>query len=251
MVANETGSTALGILAGLVAGVLVGILNGIVIARFGINALITTLATMQIVRGSAYLASDGKAVSCRMDAFNAIGNFSPDKIGFLKPLSNVPVIGEIMKFTTPVWVTLACFIIFGILLNRTTYGRNTLAIGGNKEAARLAGINVTRTKLLNFVLQGLIAALAGVIIASRLTSGQPKTSEGLELRTMSACVLGGVSLSGGVATITGVVVGVLIMGSVQNIMDLKNIDSFWQLVVSGLILLAAVLFDRLKQRRTN
>ena len=133
-------------------------------------------------------------------------------------------------------------------MNRTIFGRNTLAIGGNAEAARLAGIGVARTKIIIFTLQGMMAGFAGVILASRMTSGQPATAQGLELQVISACVLGGVSLTGGVGTITGVIVGVLIMGTVQNAMNLLNIAPFYQYVASGSILLAAVLFDRLKQR---
>jgi L-arabinose transport system permease protein len=143
-----------------------------------------------------------------------------------------------------------CFVVFGVLLNMTTFGRNTLAIGGNKEAARLSGIDVDVTKIVIFAVQGLIAAFAGVILASRMTSGQPTASNGFELDVISACVLGGVSLSGGVGTILGTIVGVLIMGTVQNALNLLNVPTFYQYVVRGAILLLAVLFDRLKQRRT-
>ena len=140
------------------------------------------------------------------------------------------------------------FFVFGILLNHTIFGRNSLAIGGNKEAAHLAGIAVTRTKIIIFTLQGLIAGLAGVILASRMTSGQPATAQGLELQVISACVLGGVSLKGGIATMSGVIFGVLIMGLVQNTMNLLNISTFYQYLTSGVILLIAVLLDRLKQK---
>ena len=178
VVINHTHSVVLGIGAGVLAGGLVGLINGTVIARLGINALITTLATMQIVRGFSYIVSDGKAVG----------------------------VGE-----------------------------------------SLAGIGVARTKVIIFTLQGMMAGFAGVILASRMTSGQPATAQGLELQVISACVLGGVSLTGGVGTITGVIVGVLIMGTVQNAMNLLNIAPFYQYVASGSILLAAVLFDRLKR----
>ena len=153
--------------------------------------------------------------------------------------------------TTPVWIMAACFLVYGVLLNRTIFGRNTLAIGGNAEAARLAGISVTRIKIIIFALQGLMAGFAGVILAARMTSGQPNTAQGLELQVISACVLGGVSLTGGVGTMTGVIVGVFIMGTVQNSMNLLNIAPFYQYVASGSILLAAVLFDRLRQRKTR
>ena len=138
-----------------------------------------------------------------------------------------------------------------MLLNRTTFGRNTLAIGGNEEAARLAGIAVPRTKIVVFAMQGLIAAFAGIVLAARMKSGQPKSSEGFELEVIAACVLGGVSLTGGVGRISFVIAGVLIMGIVQNAMSLLNVESFWQYGVRGTILLAAVLFDRFKQQRAT
>jgi L-arabinose transport system permease protein len=150
---------------------------------------------------------------------------------------------------TPVWLCAACFCLFGFLLDRTTFGRNTLAIGGNEEAAHLAGVPVVRLKVLIFTIQGIVAAFAGIVLASRMTSGQPKSSEGFELEVIAACVLGGVSLTGGVGRMSFVLAGVLIMGVVQNAMSLLNIDSFYQYVVRGAILLAAVTFDRLKQRR--
>jgi L-arabinose transport system permease protein len=230
VVINSTGSIFLGILAGLLGGALVGFINGIVIAKFKINALITTLATMQIVRGLGYIISGGQAVGVRESAFYALGN--ADFLG-------IPV---------PVWITIACFAIFGFVLNRTIFGRNTLAIGGNEEASRLAGINTDRIKILIFTIQGIISAFAGIILASRMTSGQPMTSQGFALEAISACVLGGVSLSGGIGTMTGVIVGVLIMGTVQNAMNLSNIPAFYQYVARGLILLGAVLFDRFKQK---
>lgn len=129
------------------------------------------------------------------------------------------------------------------------FGRDTLAVGGNREAAHLAGISVARVKIIIFTMQGMMAAFAGVVLASRVTSGQPKTSEGFELEVISACVLGGVSLTGGVGSMGFVVAGVLIMGVVQNAMNLMNIDPLRQYVVRGAILLAAVLFDRWKQRK--
>ena len=224
-------SVPLGIAAGVLAGGVVGLVNGVVIARVGINALITTLATMQIVRGLAFIVCDGKSVGVQQEAFFTLG------------------IGSFAGVPAPVWVMLACFVVFGVLLSRTVFGRNTLAIGGNAEAARLAGIGVTRTKVVIFTLQGLIAGFAGVVLAARMTSGQPNTAQGLELQVISACVLGGVSLTGGMGSMFGVVVGVLIMGVVNNAMQLKNVETFYQYVASGGILLAAVLVDQLKQRR--
>jgi L-arabinose transport system permease protein len=148
----------------------------------------------------------------------------------------------------PIWVTVICFLVFGVLLNKTVYGRNTLAIGGNPEATRLAGINVEHNRIIIFLIQGAVAALAGVILASRITSGQPNAAQGFELNVISACVLGGVSLQGGRATISGVAIGVLIMGTAENVMNLLNIDAFYQYLVRGTILLLAVLVDQQKSR---
>jgi L-arabinose transport system permease protein len=249
IVTNNTNNAVLGVLAGVAVGAAVGLANGIVIAMVGINALITTLATMQIVRGAAYLVSDGKAVGARVEGFFTLGNSTLGELLGVQTASSETLMGRVLAIPTPILIVILFFVIFGVLLNKTTFGRNTLAIGGNKEASRLAGIPVARTKVLIFVLQGLVAGFAGVILASRFTSGQPKTSEGLELQVISACVLGGVSMAGGVASISGVLVGVLIMGTVQNVMNLREVQTFWQYVVSGAILLAAVMFDRLKQRR--
>lgn len=220
----------IGVAAALGAGALIGLANGFVIAKIGINALITTLATMQIVRGVGLLISKG----------SSIGVSDPDflNIGLAAPLG----------IQSPIWMMFGLFIIFGVLLNKTTFGRNTLAIGGNAEAAKLAGVKVVRTKIIIFTLQGLVAAFAGVVLASRISSGQPTTAEGLELQVISACVLGGVSLGGGIGTIGGTILGVMIMGIVQNAMNLQNIDTFWQFVVSGAILLIAVMLDRLRAR---
>jgi L-arabinose transport system permease protein len=230
MVLNATDNTAIAIVAAVAAGAVIGFVNGAVIAYLRINALITTLATMEIVRGLGFIVSHGQAVGVSSDTFIALGSLS------------------MIGISLPIWVTLACFIVFGVLLNQTVYGRNTLAIGGNPEASRLAGINVERTRVWIFLIQGAVTALAGVILASRITSGQPNAAQGFELNVISACVLGGVSLLGGRATISGVVIGVLIMGTVENVMNLLNIDAFYQYLVRGAILLAAVLLDQLKNR---
>jgi len=232
VVMNHTASVTLGILAGLGCGALVGVFNGFVVAKLRINALITTLATMQIVRGSAFIASDGRAIGVVREEFFALGNSS---------LFGVP---------TPVWITAACFAVFGFVLNRTVFGRDALAVGGNSEAAHLAGISVARVKIIIFTVQGIMAAFAGIVLASRITSGQPNTSQGFELEVISACVLGGVSLTGGVGSMSFVIAGVLIMGIVQNAMNLMNVPTFYQYVARGVILLAAVLFDRLKRARS-
>ena len=230
MGSNWTGSVFIGLILALASGVLVGAVNGVVIARLRINALITTLATMQIVRGLALISSDGRAIGVNDPAFYTIA---------LTPLFGIPA---------PVWVMAASFAIFGFVLNRTVFGRNVLAIGGNPDASRLAGVNVASARIWIFAIQGLMCGIAGILLASRITSGQPNSATGLELSVISACVLGGVSLSGGRATISGVVVGVLILGIAENAMNLLNIQAFFQYLVRGLILLLAVLLDNMRSR---
>ena len=230
IVLERTGSVTIAVVAALAAGGLIGAGNGILIAYLRVNALIATLATMLIVRGLAFIVSNGQAVGIANDAFIDFGDAR---------LAGVPL---------PVLVTGVCFVVFGVLLNHTVFGRNTLAIGGNPEAARLAGVRVERLRVLIFLLQGVVTAMAGLILASRITSGQPNSAQGFELDVISACVLGGVSLQGGKARILGVLIGVLIMGTVDNVMNLLNVDAFYQYLVRGVILLAAVLLDQLKTR---
>jgi L-arabinose transport system permease protein len=229
VVINMTGSVVVGIVAGLGLGLGVGLINGIVFARLGINAFITTLATMQMARGFGYIVAGGKAVGISNSDFFVIGTT------------------YFLGLPTPVWLTVVTFVVFGWLIKYTEFGRNILAIGGNEEAARLAGVPVVRTKILIFVIHGLMCALAGVVLASRMTSGQPMTAIGFEMTAISACVLGGVSLSGGVGKISYVIAGVLILGTVENAMNLLNINPFYQYLVRGGILLAAVIFDRYKR----
>ncbi|RYG46559.1 L-arabinose ABC transporter permease AraH, partial [bacterium] len=210
------------VLLSLVAGLLIGAINGFVIAVCGINALIATLATMQIVRGLAYILNDGNSIGVSNPGFAALGTGTP---------LGVPM---------PIWVLLLCLVGFGLLLHRTVYGRNSLAIGGNREAAHLAGVPTRKVQIWIFALLSMLAALAGVVSTAQQQLGDPKSMQGLELRVISACVLGGVSLTGGVGSIGHVVVGVLIMGTVQNVMDLKSVPTFYQYLISGAILLAAV-----------
>jgi L-arabinose transport system permease protein len=230
-VITATHSVTLGILVGILAGGLVGLINGVLVARFEINSLIVTLAMMEFVRGLAYITSNGDAVMISEERFFDLGGGDFFGIGF------------------PVWSTIIGFIVFGFLLRKTVFGKNVLAVGGNKDAARLAGLPVMRIKIVVFVLQGLVTGFAGVMLASRMSLGDPKTSVGLELGVISACVLGGVSLTGGVATISGVLVGVLIMGSVQDAMSLLNVPTFYQYLIRGGILLLAVLFDRFRRSK--
>ena len=224
---NASGSLWVGVGAGVGAGALIGLVNGIFIAKVGINALIATLATMQIGRGVTNILAGGSTV---MPKFKGLEGLTQQVFGV--PLS--------------VWLMLILFVIFAFILNKTVFGRNTLAIGGNQEAAHLAGIPVSKTKIFIFMLSGMVAAFAGVLASSRLILASNNAGDKLELQAISACVLGGVSLAGGQATMGGVVVGVFIMGMIENAMRLQNVPTFWQLVVTGMVLLIAVTIDRVK-----
>lgn len=228
---TATHSVMLGVAGGVLAGGAVGLVNGMLIARWKINSLIVTLAMMEVVRGLAYITSNGDAVMISEESFFDLGG------------------GSFLGISYPIWSNIVGFVVFGFLLKKTVFGKNVLAVGGNSEAALLAGLPVMRIKITVFVLQGLVTGFAGVMLASRMSLGDPKTSVGLELGVISACVLGGVSLTGGVATISGVLVGVLIMGSVQDAMSLMNVPTFYQYLIRGGILLLAVLFDQFRRSK--
>ena len=228
---TATHSISFGIAGGVLAGGAVGLVNGVLVARYKINSLIVTLAMMEVVRGLAYITSNGDAVMISEESFFDLGG------------------GSFLGISFPIWSNIVGFVLFGFLLKKTVFGKNVLAVGGNSEAALLAGLPVTRIKIVVFLLQGLVTGFAGVMLASRMSLGDPKTSVGLELGVISACVLGGVSLTGGVATISGVLVGVLIMGSVQDAMSLLNVPTFYQYLIRGGILLLAVLFDRYRRSK--
>lgn len=231
VVINMSGNVFLGIICGIAGGGLIGLMNGLIIAKIHINALITTLAMAQMVRGFTFIVCGGQARTIGNANFFSLGN------------------GNFFGIPNPILISILCFGVFGILINKTTYGKDSLAIGGNIEAAHLAGINVDRIKIIIFMVQGLMAGFAGVVLASRMTSGQPNAALGFSLDVISACVLGGVSLKGGIAPIKGVIVGVLIMGTVQDAMNLMNIPTFYQYIARGGILIIAVTIDQIKQER--
>ncbi|MBN2062097.1 MAG: L-arabinose ABC transporter permease AraH [Deltaproteobacteria bacterium] len=228
---NATGSVFAGVFGGVLVGGLVGLANGLIVAVLDVHPLITTLATAQLVRGLAFLVSNGSAVGVSNAGFYVLGN------------------SYFFGLPGPVWITLVCFLVFGVIFGNTAYGKYSLAIGGNREAARFAGVRVSMIRITNFTLQGLVVGFAGVILASRMTSGQPNSSTGYSMDVLSACLLGGVSLSGGHASIISAIVGVLIIATVQNVMNLLNLPTFNQYMMRGVILLAAVILDQVKNSK--
>ncbi|WP_019122769.1 ABC transporter permease [Brevibacillus massiliensis] len=218
--------------AGLAVGVLFGALNGYVVATTVIPPFIVTLATMNIARGAAYVLTDGKPIRVMSDSFNFIGS------GY---------IGGVLP--TPVLYLVILLIICYLIMNKTKLGRYMYAVGGNAEAAKFSGINIKRIKLFAYTFSGLMAAVAGIVLASRMFSGQPTAGNGAELDAIAAVVLGGTSMTGGYGRIGGTVIGALIIGVLSNGLNLMGVSSFWQYIVKGIVIMVAVYADVIKRKR--
>ena len=212
----------IGILAGLVIGIVIGLINGLTITRFKVPPIITTLAMMTAARGIALVYTNGYPISNLPDSFVFLGR------GYLGP---IPV---------PAIIMIVVYILGYILLTQMKVGRYIYGLGGNEEAVHLSGINVNRTKILVYVLCGLASAISGLILASRLNSGQPLAGTGFEMDAIAAVVLGGASISGGEGTIVGTLIGALIINVLNNGLNLMNVNPYSQMIVKGLVLAAAV-----------
>lgn len=230
-ITNGHMSIGLAILLGMFFGTLCGFANGFIIANTGIPPFIVTLAIMNIARGAAYIYSKGLPIRSFDKTFSAIGT------GYLGPIP-LPVIYMVV-FT----------LIISILLNRTKLGIYIFSIGGNMEAAKFSGIPIKRVQIAVYTITGFLCAFAGVVLSSRMYSGQPSVAQGFELDAIAACVLGGVSMSGGIGRVGGTVLGVLVIGVINNGLNLLNVNSFWQLVVKGIIILVAVYVDMIKKKK--
>jgi len=217
-----------GLAVGLVVGALAGLINGLIVTRLGINALITTLATMTIFRGLTYLTA-GTGVTPIGNEFKAYGQ------------------SVLFGIQMPFWVMLAVVAVGAWAVARTRYFRQFYFIGGNTKAAKLSGIRVERLTMVGFIIMGVLAGLAGVLGASRLNSAVVSAGIGVELSVITATVLGGASLKGGEGTVIGGVLGVLFIALVQNAMIINGVGIFWQNIIIGLVLLLAVSLDRFKQ----
>jgi ribose transport system permease protein len=216
----------LAILVALGAGVLAGSVNGFIIARFKLAPFIVTLATMSAIRGAVYVYSEIPQVPENPTFRALLGG------GFIGP---VPV---------PALIMLVFYILVRLFLNRTTSGRAIVAIGGNEEAVRLAGINVGENIWLAYAMSGFFSALAGVLVASRLGIAQPSVGAGYELDAIAACVIGGATLGGGSGGVIGTFAGVLTLGLIDNLLNLFGVQTYYQQIVKGLIIVLAVLARR-------
>jgi ribose transport system permease protein len=222
-------SLLVGIVAALVVGILAGGLNGFLVTVIGVNPLITTLGTLSVLSGLAEVIAGGVSIS-----LNSFGG-----IGTARPFGNIPV---------PVLIFLFVVVIFAIAMRYTVFGRRVYAIGANPVAARLTGIRVKRTIFILFLLSAVACVLSGLILDSQLGSSSPTAATGRELAVITAVVLGGATLSGGEGSVLGTLVGLLIVGVLNDGLILENVNPFWQQVAQGALLIAAVSFDRLSAR---
>jgi inositol transport system permease protein len=218
------------ILSGLLVGGLLGLINGSLIAGFKIAPFIATLGMMTAARGLALIYSNGRPISRLSPSFNFIGQ------------------GDFLFVPVPIWILAIVAVGAHVILNFTRFGRHTYAIGGNEQAARVSGIHLNKIKVGIFALSGLLAGLAGIMLAARIGSGNPQLGTGIELDAITAAVIGGTSFNGGIGTVWGTIVGALIIGIINNGLDLLNVSPFMQQVVKGTIIVLAIIIDERKNR---
>ena len=222
---SKNPSIALGIVLAFAVGIGFGLLNGLLVSRAKIVPFIATLATMSIVRGTAYIYANGRPITGLMQDYLNIGN------------------GKIGLISYPVIVLLVALILAYFFLYRTKTGRYIYAVGGNEYAAMVSGVKVKNTKMLAYTISGAMAALTAIILTSRVTSGLPQAGQGYEMDAIAACAIGGVSLSGGRGRLLSVVIGIVLLGVINNGMDMLNVSSYYQSILKGMIILLAVGLD--------
>ena len=231
LITNNGMPVGAAILLGCLAGTAIGLLNGLIIAFTDMPPFVVTIATMNIGRGVAYLYANGNPIRVSNDTFEAIG------LGYLGPIP-LPVI---------YMAVILVFMYF--LMNKSKMGSHIYAVGGNRQAAVYSGINVRKVIIFVYTLSGLAASWAGIVLASRMASGQPATGVGYEADAVAAAVLGGPSMTGGAGKVGGMVLGALLIGMLNNGLNLLGVNSFWQYVVKGTVILVAVYIDIFRKRK--
>ncbi|MFP3041127.1 ABC transporter permease [Treponema primitia] len=232
MVLLSTGNIFLAVLSSLAATTFFGFMNGFLVAKFKMFPFVVTLATQLVIRGMAYLVSGGYSHSLVNDQFK--------KIGTERFLGLIPY---------PVLILLGVIIVAYIILHNTKLGRYIYAVGGNINAATASGVNVPWTQIKTYVISGFCCGIAGIIMTSRINAAQPNIGVGYETDAIAACVIGGTSFAGGVATIPGTVIGIIIIGLIYNGMNLIGISTYWQTIMKGLLIIGAVLLDMILNRK--
>ncbi len=223
--------TVLSILLGLLAALSAGLLNGTLVAKLKINPFITTLGTMITIRGLLLILAEGRAVLNLPKSFTVIGQ------------------GRLYGIQFPIFILLILVVSGDILLRNSRFFRQSYYIGGNENAARLSGINVDLVKIFNYCLVAVLAGVAGLMLTARFGSSSLTVGTGIELRVITACIIGGASLSGGEGSVLGAFLGALFMGMLANALNLLGVDVYYQSFITGLILILAVVFDVLNERR--
>jgi inositol transport system permease protein len=219
------------VLAACAVGALVGLINGSLVAKARIPPFIATLGTYTAIRGLALLYTGGRPISDLTDEYNFIGQ------------------GDVLGIPVPIIILVVMAVVTHVLYAHTKFGKYIYAIGGNEQAARVSGIDSSRYKMLIYMYASFLAGLAGLVVSSRIGSGQPGLGVGYELDAIAAAVIGGTSLSaGGIGTVAGTIVGALIIGVLNNILDLMNVSAYWQQIIKGCIIVGAVIIDQLKHR---
>ncbi|MEF9991555.1 MAG: ribose ABC transporter permease [Romboutsia sp.] len=220
----------LGVIAALAVGAIIGLINGFVISKGKLQPFIATLATMTILKGLTLVFTDGKPITLGSDSLAvSFGNIGA---------------GTILGIPTPAVIMILVFGICYYILHNTKMGRYTYALGSNEEAAKLSGLNTDKVKIWVYIISGILSAVAGIIITSRLYSAQPTAGAGYELDAIAAVVLGGTKLAGGKGKISSTIVGALIIGVLSNALNILDVSSYYQMMVKGIVILVAVLLDR-------
>lgn len=214
------------IVIGLIFGTLAGFINGFIVSTFKVPSFIITMAMMNVASGIAYVYSGGQSTRIKDEIFIAIGT------GYLFNTIPLPVVYMVILIA-----------IISFVLSKTKFGTYIYAIGGNREAARLSGVPTKKVEIVVFTISGFLSAFAGLVLCSRMYSGQPSVGSGYELDAIAACVLGGTSMTGGKGRISGTVFGAMVIGVISNGLNLIGVSSYWQLIVKGLIIVCAVLLD--------
>lgn len=219
------------VLLTVLCGMLVGVFNAFMVNKIHLEAFIATLVTQSIIRGFAYIICDGKPVSISNKTFLALGK------------------ARVIGVPVAVWIMLICIVIFGIILAKTKFGRSVYAIGGNQDAARLAGLNPQRIITTSYIMMGILCSIGGIIFAARMNSGQPAANVNLEFDAITAVILGGVSFVGGVGDMGGTILGIILIQSFNTGLIMVNVPSFWQYVAKGGLLLFALTTDYIRKQR--
>ena len=221
----------------LIVGMMAGLVNGIIITRFNVAPFIATLGTLYIARGLALLSANGATFP------NLVGSEELGNTGF-------PLLGAGTLFGLPysIWIMVALTILAVFIARKTPFGRQVYAIGGNERAAQLSGVRVKRVTLLTYVISGFCSAMVGLVIASQLVAAHPATGETFELNAIAAVVLGGTSLAGGRGAVFGTIIGAFVIGVLRNGMVLEGLSSFLQIIITGIVIILAVVVDQLQLR---